>query len=496
MRLRQLRLAFGLVLTVILTASWAHGITYNVLQGEADAVGDETDGLQYAPVNFAGSTSLTESGVTYHALSNAGSSTVSTYSGHASTVRTKLLAADGPANPVTDIWSLYAGDFLNNYVMTSAPSPLADRPNTLGHNIKYVNNSWVTSYDTTAANVDAVRRLDYMIHREDLVMTNGAASRVSGVNPLLWASRNCIAVRGTQTFYPDDATGIGKRHADLWGPKNGTADEYSSYETPGVLGNAVALVKAADASGWSNGTNGLRHEVVKSLLMTGADKTAFTTTAGGFSSWTSNGVNNLDNSNGAGRVDYAKSLSVLNGGPQTLATVTGTTIASPTVTTATAGWSYDAALNGASSKALVIDTTSGSLTDLTATLDWDVSQTEVSGNRLNTTDAGVKFANLDLELRPVKFDGIAYTLGSSLGLAGLMSQSTDDNVEHLYFTDTLNPGLYAFVISNSSTFAWNYGFSYTYNTLAIPEPNSLALLIVGVLSFGGFVLRKRVFGAV
>jgi hypothetical protein len=481
------------LLAVVLTATVAQGITFNVLQVEADYVGNETDGLQYAPVNFAGSTTLASGGVTYHALSSPGSGTVSTYSAHAAIVRSRLLAADGPANPVTDIWCLYAGNFLNNYVGTAAPASNAFRPSTVGNNIKYVNNSWVTSYTTTEANIDAVRRLDYMIHREDLVMTNGAVSPWPGPTPLLWASRNSIAVRGTQGFDFSDATGIGKRHADLWGPKAGTADDFSSYETPGVLGSAAGLVKAADtySLNWNNGTNGLRHEVVKSILMTGADKTAFTATTGGFGSWTNNGVNNLDNDDGAGRVDYAQSLAVLDGGPRTLATVTGTTISAPIVTTAIAGWNYDSVLN-AGSKALVIDANAGQLSKLTATLAWDVSQTEVGDLRLDTTDNGVQFANLDLELRPVTYNGVAYTLGpslgSSLGLAGLRSQSTDDNVEHLYFTDTLSPGLYAFVISNNSSFAWNYGFSYTY---AIPEPASLVLLFMGFVSLGSFAVRKR-----
>lgn len=46
-----------------------------------------------------------------------------------------------------------------------------------------------------------------------------------------------------------------------------------------------------------------------------------------------------------------------------------------------------------------------------------------------------------------------------------MSKSTDDNVEHLYFKNTLNPGVtvypgyYALVVSNSSSFSWNYSLS-------------------------------------
>lgn len=498
-----------LVVAVAMSANVALGMDISVLQVEADY--STNPEFQYAPVHFEPPTFTnprTTGGVTYHGMSEPVSGTVSTYSDHAYDVRTRLLAADGPNNPVKDIWCLYMGHFLNNYVKTSAASQTAVRPAAFGNNIKIVNNSWVKSYLTqgtpnSAANLDAVRRLDYMIWREDLVMVNGAVSPWGdpwGPTPLDWASRNGIAVRGTQTFTPSHADGIGKRHADLWGPKSGSVDEASSYETPGVAGYAAALIDAADDNGWSNGLNGLRHEVVKSILMTGADKTAYTVSPG-FTAWTSNGVNNLDDYDGAGRADYATSLSVLNAGPQSMATVNGAVVNAPIVTTASAGWwlgSDETAVSANGAKALIVDLTHNTLTDLTATLAWDVTQRETTLGPFDcldtTTNTGVIFANLDLELRPVTYNGGTYTLGSRLeDIPGLISESADDNVEHLYFTDdTLDPGFYAFVVSNNSNFDWSYGFSYRLtSTVAIPEPGTLSLLIVLVLSIG-CIRRARI----
>lgn len=485
-----------LLIALALMANVAHGLSFSVLQVESDF--DSASGYQYTPVVFAGNP-YSSGGITYHALS----ATDNSYSEHARAVRDLLLAAEGPAN-LTDIWCLNAVrdptdttsiDFLHSYVKTSSASTTAFQPSTISNvsnNIKIVNNSWVDRYTTDAANIDAIRRIDYMIHREDLVMVNGAVSpqgTPSVVLPLTWASRNGIAVRGTQTFDPSYfySAGIGKIHADLWGPKVGDVDDVASYETPGVSGYAAALLKVADINGWSNGANGLRHEVVKSVLMTGADKTPAAQTTNGFNtSWTSNHVNNLDNVNGAGRANYAASLSVLNGGPHSMATVTNTdmTVKDPVVTTATTGWWYESALSGNGTEALIIDATHGSPTNLTATLAWDVTQTEteISPNhpRLDTTDLGVIFANLDLELRPVIRNGNTYTLGSSLNDARLMSKSTDDNVEHLYFTDSLASGYYAFVVSNQSDFAWNYGFSYRF--AVVPEPGTLSLLAIAIVS--------------
>ncbi len=480
-----------LFLALALQAVTLHAAPVKVMQVEADGSGSA--GLQYAPVNFAGNTTITSGGITYHAMSDPGSDTVSTYSSHAVTVRNRLLATDGVNNPVKDIYNLYAGDFLDNYVQTyivyAYNLQYSVLPNQIGNDIKIVNNSWVSNSGSTGANTDTVRRMDYMIRREDLLMVSGAVSphpdAPSIETPLAWSTRNGLAVRGTQGFDETDAAGIGKTHADLWGPKTGGGnDEGSSYETPGVAGYAAALIDVADTNGWNNGTNGIRHEVVKSLLMTGADKTDFSTS--GFTSWSRDTNNNLDTDSGAGRANYENSLNVLNGGPQSMAGVSGTTINSPTITDSMAGWAY-ATLTGLGTQALVFDLTEPYMSELTATLAWDVTQEETSYlgiPTLDTTTDGMIFADLDLELLPVVETEGTYSFGDSLGITGLASKVTDDNVEHLYFTgETLASGLYAFVLSSKSDFDWNYGFSYTITT--IPEPNTLLLLILGITALLG-----------
>ncbi len=459
----------------------------------------EADGLQYAPVNFAGSATVVSGGITYHALSDQGSDTISTYSSHAATVRNRLLAADGPNDPIEDIYCLFAGDFLSDYVRTGSPSTTATRPALVDNEIKLVNHSWIggVSGDTTDTyNIDAVRRMNYMIRREDLVMVSGAVSRSSG-ELLPWANFNGIAVRGTQSFNPANSEGIGKRHADLWGPKTGTgSDEDASYSTPGVSGYAAALIDLANSQNWSNGLNGIRHEVVKSVLMTGADKTDFSNN--GFTSWTNNTDNNLDDRNGAGRVDYQTSERILLGGPQAMATVSGGSINSPTITESMAGWWYEASLAASGRQALIVDLSELFLTDLSATLAWDITQAETEASvpgppgstapRLDTTDDGVIFANLLLEFLPVVEDNGSYLLGDPLGIAGLSSMSMEDNVQHLYFANgMLDSGLYAFVISSGADFAWDYGFSYIIT--AVPEPTTFILLLL--LSGWMLVGRRR-----
>lgn len=491
-------------------ASVAEGLAIKALQIEADTDGTMANGIQYyAPVDFYGVSPYTSpyTGIVYYAWSGAGSASprVSVKSGHAETVWLRLLAADGPdGNVVSANYCVEANDFLSRYVKYRSSSSSAIRPDPVGYGIKIVNNSWAGSLGNN--NTDAIRRLDYMIQREDLVMTNSAVSSSTSPTPIAWASRNGIAVRGTQGFTPTGPA-IGKTHADLWGPKIWNADqqkyvdEAASYETPGVAGYAAALINVADQNGWSNGTNGLRHEVVKSVLMTGADKTDFLVdqTPGGDKIWNHNGVNNLSNVNGAGRADYDASLAILNGGPQNMFSVAGTTISSPVRNDTLSAWTYNDSIVADGKQAMLLDLRYDDVHEVTATLAWDVTQLEVGDSYLNTTSNGTKFANLDLELLPVAYHNGAYTLGSSLGLAGLMSNSTDDNVEHLYYHGELDPGYYAFVVSlhGNSVVPWDYGYGFSYEIMAdalpTPEPGTLCLLLIAIVSIYG-IRRGRLLG--
>jgi hypothetical protein len=82
-----------------------------------------------------------------------------------------------------------------------------------------------------------------------------------------------------------------------------------------------------------------------------------------------------------------------------------------------------------------------------------------------------------------------------LSIPELRSYSTDDNVEHLYFTDAMhNPlpsGYYALVIANDGGFATNYGISYTLGFTAVPEPGTLTLVVAAVLALMVSFYRRR-----
>lgn len=442
--------AAGLAVLAASTFGAAAASSVAVLQVEAGS----TSG--YAPINFAGSSTVTSGGVVYHAWS----SNASTYSSHAATVRNRLLSASGTA--VSDIYCEYAGDFINDIYNSRATT--ATKLKNAG--VRVVNNSWVGSTGDSATDKTVRQNLDYLIQQADVLMTSGAVSSSSAVTPIAWYAYNGLAVRGTQGFDASSTTTSGKSHADLWGP----VIEEASYTTPTVAGYAAALIQTAKDG---SSTNGQKHLTVKSLLMTGASKTNFS--ASGFTSWTRDTVNNLDTDAGAGRMDYSKSAAIFAAGEKSLAAISGSIVTSPTVSTTTEGWSLDS-ISSVSQEALVFYS-SGAFDNLTATLCWDVV---VSG----TTDI---FANLDLELRPVTYVGGVYTLGSATGITGLSSTAANDNVEHLYYTGTLAAGYYALVVNGVSVSAATpYGLSYAYD-IAVPEPAALGLLALGVAAS----LRRR-----
>src|SRR5205823_5294501 len=136
---------------------------------------------------------------------------------------------------------------------------------------------------------------------------------------LVWAARNVLAVRGDSSFTPFDPSPgantitAGKRRADIW------SDNEASFATGRVSGFATALVGNAGALGTPNASHTL---VVRSLIMTGGDKSAVGSTTG---PWTRDTLNNLSITLGAGKADYNQSLSILQGGERTLQTVSGGT---------------------------------------------------------------------------------------------------------------------------------------------------------------------------
>ncbi|MDB5322429.1 MAG: hypothetical protein JWN40_4060 [Phycisphaerales bacterium] len=444
----------------------------------------------YAPIDFAGSTIQPGTGnfvgITFNALAN----TTNTFSPHAATVGGNYYGVGTVAHPfVNSAYIDEVDNFLNNVVKTqtisSSSAPAPGRVAPVGVNVRVSNHSYIASYPTLASDQDAVRRMDYLINRDQLVFVAAAATSVVGSTQpnayLPWSARNSLAVRGDDSvlLFNPGLTPPGKTHADLWGTGlNG--DNTGSYVTGAVSGYAAALIGQSQLLGPTFSPAG-HEQVVRSLLMTGADKTAVSANNG---AWSNQTANHLSVGLGAGKVRYNTSLDILNAGPRAIASVAASSIGSATASATTKGWAYGTSVNG--DQAIVVYAPNG-IDDVTATLNWNVTQPDV-GSNINSLPTATIFPDLNLELRPVTPNGGGFTVGAAIADPGLQSASTganSDNIEHLYSTNDLPGGYYAFIIHGDASKTVPYGFSY--NITPVPEPTGLVLLVLGAAP----LLRRR-----
>jgi hypothetical protein len=432
---------------------------------------------QYAPVNFNGSATATAAsypGITFHAQANLNS----TLSNHAVNVANNLFGPGTVAQPfVIDVFNQTAGNFVNGLNAQGVLGPGQPLPSGIGNGIRVSNHSYVADFGNSIADENAIRRIDFVVNNENVVFAAGAVTGGSFPNQnLVWSARNSLAVRGDSVFTPFDpltqTITSGKRRADVW------SDNESSFATGRVAGFSTALIGQATNLGFPSATN---NQVVRSLIMTGADKAAVPTM---IPPWTRDLPNNLSVGLGAGKANYNQSLSILQAGERALQPVTGG-LTPNVVTSNPQGFAFGTSVIGGQ-QAIVINAPNG-ITELTATLNWNVTQ--VAGATIDTSDAGRIFPNLALELRTATLSGGQFMLGAAaLPNTGLSSNAALDNAEHLFFNGSggnLPAGTYAFVIIGDPSRSAVMGFSYSF--LPVPEPiGALALLPVAAL-----LLRRR-----
>jgi hypothetical protein len=378
-----------------------------------------------------------------------------------------------------------------NYVGRTSGSPNAFT--SLGVNV--VTNAWVANVGNF--NHDAARRMDFQLSREPgVVAVNGAASPLfdSQTNsdveqPLLWSAFNGVAVRGTQTLtLPSGANLVGKRHADLW------TQDAASFATGTVGGYAARLINTAQQNSQADAAQ--NNVVIRSLLMTGADKTA-SLQASGTIAWSADTANNLSVQLGAGRADIARSQAVLNAGEKQTYSVSGSVIAAASATHDTKGWAYSS--TAAADRALIFHA-DAAISELTATLNWNFTSKTgtapgVSNPTIDLTDSGQVWADLGLRLVSLTPDGSGgFSLGTLYSGNGLSSDivngSADgaDNVEHLFWTgNTLPAGDYAFMVRGDTLNGSATPFGLSYAVTVVPEPTAAMVL----LAAASLLIRRR-----
>lgn len=324
------------------------------------------------------------------------------------------------------------------------------------------NHSWIGNFETEAANVNAMRRIDHAIQRDDFVavfgLNNGSGTSVPN---LMAGAYNGITVGLSSGNHSRGGTTLDgglRTRPDIVVPTS-VPFEATSWATP-TVGSAAALLLET-ARGTTGLGNAAKSVVVKSLLLTGAtrDEPEF----GG--AWANSPTQPLDVVYGAGELNVLHSHDVL---------VAGENNASAVSTVANTGWDL-----GASSATVpqlyFFDLDSPGFTfEIAASLVWnrDIAVEDIQ------PDPGLNYvftpslANLNLRL----FNASGFVLGSEIKA----SLSDVDNVE-LIVTSGLASGRYAWQVS-SNTSGVDYGFSWNVEGLTlIPEPSSLTLVFAGLL---------------
>ena len=402
-----------------LGAAMPTGAGIGVSQIEASV----STGLSYMP----DATSTEFTGKTLTAKSGA-----STISGHANTVasyfygRFSSLAPDVTTVDVYDASAWIYNGFLRTGSLTTPASETR----------AIQNHSWIgmllnaNNTENVASEIEALRRLDYVIQQNDVLacvgLNNGSGS---GIPPLLASAYNVIAVgltdgnhsSGTATIDPITVGDPGRVKPELVAPMPAT-----SFATPLVSSAGAILKQAAPTAG--------KHSVsLKALLLAGATKDQFT-------NWHRSSTRPLDAHFGAGQLNISESYHILAAGQQA---------ASASVSVAKRGWDYNTAAASARQYFFNIPATDGA-SRFSAALTWNRAITNtISGSIWGNPTATL--ANLSLRI----YDATGFTKGALLD----ESVSTVDNVEHLYQT-SLPAGRYLVEVTSSQTgiaygLAWN-----------------------------------------
>jgi len=331
------------------------------------------------------------------------------------------------------LWSApdwLTGGFLNRGMPATVPPLLTPG------GIKCMNNSWV-ALSTIPADNEALRRTDSVIPRDDLIMTSGV-NNDSGANwPLMSHLFNGITVgvyEGTHIFSDTlpQYDGGGRMKPEIVAP-----EQFTSFATPKINAAASLLVEVARTDPiLSLDERAERSEVIKAAIRAGGKHFNF---ADGV--WTNNPVTSgpdrgvtarpIDNRVGVGTLNINRSHMILTGGEQ------DGSATPPLVPNADwAGWDLAPVLPQASMYWRI--EVPEAADQVSIVLTWH--------RRVRRLFDGWTMAELDLILWRVDAQGELATLIGDDGIpyfggGNVVSESTVDNLEHLYVTD-LEPGDY------------------------------------------------------
>ena len=217
------------------------------------------------------------------------------------------------APDVTDVTVYEVDDYLSNILKTSTGGGLGSDPVIQSNKIQ--NHSWVsTGFQNSNGDprpdldLQALRRFDYVLDTQDIIASVGVSTNTSSaeVPNLLSHSYNAIVVGRTDGQHASVDTGI--TSLNTYGPGRQkpdivtTVDGFTvSRSTAAVSGAAAKLYESG------TGTDAIRSEPMKAILLAGATKQEFP-------GWNHTTTRPLDETYGAGEMNVFNSYRIQQGG--------------------------------------------------------------------------------------------------------------------------------------------------------------------------------------
>ncbi|MCP4464178.1 MAG: hypothetical protein GY819_15410 [Planctomycetaceae bacterium] len=357
---------------------------------------------------------------------------------------------DDPLKPVT---AFEANDWINfgmGYATGSDPNlqPYAAS-----------NHSYIATLGgsfTEAVAVDLLERLDFSINQTEMTTLVGSSNSTGGQLPALWVhGYNCITVGVTDGTHAASETaptylyGDGRIKPEIVAPSSVT-----SFSTP-MVASAAALLHEAGA-----GTDAVRSETMKAILLAGATKDEF-------DAWSRTPTQPLDLRFGAGELNVYNSYYIQAGGE--FDGQTGVPVSSVALN----GWDYEPEIIAGSDRFYELVVPENTLIDeLSILLTWNMAITDADPSGSFLAVQSLADMNLTLSDSDNGFESQVVDF----------SDSEVDNIEHIYLKN-LMPGTYHFRVN--SDMDMDFGIAWRGSTQSVPMIAALGRKLLDGLGIAG-----------
>ena len=368
-----------------------------------------------------------------------GSNQANSISGHATSVGQRFYGSSTSIAPLINTVNIYdANAWLNSGYLranssSSEPRSVSDR---------VANHSWIGNSSDNSVDLIVVKRVDWVIENDEFIHAVGLKNATSINLPMLGAAFNVIAVGATDGVHGRSTPALdapyvsGRTRPELVAPFSTTSSATPVIAAAAALlvevGHAMPSLSSAPATSNRAGSaiyTAERSEVIKTVLMAGADRVTNNSTNPDSATpkditdyrvaLANQSANGLDVRFGAGQVNIYNSFHILMAGEQNSREDGGAGIG-------LYGFDYDPAFGGAGNgrgsnvTGSYTFSTGSSPVMLTAALGWNV---DVVNNNGGTFLGAATLYDMDLRLYD-ETDGVPVLVAESV--------SAIDNTENIW----------------------------------------------------------------